>query len=301
MDAQPAVVPVSSKFSIEDLRPEYWAFISYRHLDNQQSGRQWATWLHQQLESYEVPEDLIGKTNERGDVIPERIFPVFRDEEELPADADLGSAIRAAVERSRYMIVLCSPRSAESKYVAEEVAYFKQLGKGDRILAVMIEGEPPECFPAALLHPVTPDGTIDDSQKTEPIAADFRDSSRRASRLDQSRRLPGGAGSRGETQRKDHPSTCGRLRPAAPTGAPQGPGGHPRPDPGYAHPAGQSLSAGKARRRARTLAAWLTLSMILAAAAVSGGVFAWVQRAEAIRQRIWRCSAVKLFGPMCSG
>ena len=124
MDAQPAAVPVSSKFSIEDLRPEYWAFISYRHLDNQQSGRQWATWLHQQLESYEVPEDLIGKTNERGDVIPERIFPVFRDEEELPADADLGSAIQAAVERSKYLIVLCSPRSAES----EEVAYLTFIG-----------------------------------------------------------------------------------------------------------------------------------------------------------------------------
>jgi hypothetical protein len=31
-----------------------------------------------------VPSDLVGKTNDRGDVFPERIFPVFRDEDELP-------------------------------------------------------------------------------------------------------------------------------------------------------------------------------------------------------------------------
>ncbi len=37
----------------EDLRPEYLAFVSYRHLDNQQ------------LESYEIPEDLTGTPSER--------------------------------------------------------------------------------------------------------------------------------------------------------------------------------------------------------------------------------------------
>tara|TARA_R110002096_G_scaffold13623_8_gene48029 strand:- start:557 stop:2707 length:2151 start_codon:yes stop_codon:yes gene_type:complete len=174
----------------EDLRPEYWAFISYRHLDNQQLGRQWATWLHQQLESYEIPEDLVDTANERGDTIPERLFPIFRDEEELPADADLSTAIRAAVERSKYMIVLCSPRAAESTYVAEEIRYFKELGRADRILAVLIEGEPnaswdegkqragfspyQECFPTPLMHPVAQDGALDETQRAEPIAADLR-------------------------------------------------------------------------------------------------------------------------------
>ena len=58
----------------------YWAFISYRHLDNRQSGREWATWLHRRLESYEIPSKFRGHANSRGDVIPERIYPVFRDE-----------------------------------------------------------------------------------------------------------------------------------------------------------------------------------------------------------------------------
>ncbi len=167
------------------LKREYWCFISYRHADNKVPGRQWATWLHQALETYEVPADLVGTKNERGDVIPERIFPVFRDEEELPADAELSKPIEMALKRSRFMVVLCSPQAAVSRYVGEEIVQFKQLGMGDRILAAMIEGEPNasddpakggaerECFPLPLRHEVLADGSLT-QQRTEPIAADFR-------------------------------------------------------------------------------------------------------------------------------
>lgn len=30
----------------------YAAFISYRHADNVEQGRQWASWLHQVIETY---------------------------------------------------------------------------------------------------------------------------------------------------------------------------------------------------------------------------------------------------------
>jgi len=169
--------------------PRYWCFISYRHADNKEEGRQWATWLHHAIETYEVPEDLAGTTNERGDTIPQRIFPVFRDEEELPADADLSSPIYRALDATRFLIVICSPRVVGSTYVTEEIRYFKKLGGEDRVLAVMVEGEPntsrdagkqamgfraeDECFPDALRHGVGPDGTTLD-ELTEPVAADFR-------------------------------------------------------------------------------------------------------------------------------
>jgi len=164
---------------------EYWCFISYRHADNQEPGRQWATWLHQQIETYEVPADLVGTVNERGDTIPERIFPVFRDEDELPADADLASPIYAALDRSKFLVVLCSPRAAQSPYVSSEIAYFKKIGRGDRILAAIIDGEPnatdhpgkaglaPECFPQALRYEVDAEGNLT-ANRTEPIAPDFR-------------------------------------------------------------------------------------------------------------------------------
>jgi tetratricopeptide (TPR) repeat protein len=166
----------------------YWCFISYRHSDNKHQGRQWATWLHQAIESYEVPADLVGQKNERGEIIPERIFPVFRDEEELPVDADLASPIYRALDNSKYLIAICSPRAVESSYVASEIRYFKQLGRENNVLAAIIDGEPnafwdqgkqshgftqeQECFPEPLRHRIDPSGTS--MGKTEPIAADLR-------------------------------------------------------------------------------------------------------------------------------
>lgn len=160
------------------LQREYWAFISYRHADNKEPGRQWATWLHQALETYEVPEDLVGKENARGDVIPERIFPVFRDEEELPADAELSKPIEAALQRSSFLVVLCSPRAVQSRFVADEILRFKQLGREDRILAAIVEGEPNsgggrECFPEPLRFALGGDQQLS-STRAEPVAADFR-------------------------------------------------------------------------------------------------------------------------------
>lgn len=48
---------------------KYAVFISYRHADNKEQGRQWATWLHHTLETYEVPPDLVGRTNLRGEPV----------------------------------------------------------------------------------------------------------------------------------------------------------------------------------------------------------------------------------------
>ena len=153
----------------------YRAFLSYRHADNAQEGRRWAEWLHRSLERYIVPPDLIGTLNQRGEPIPESLYPIFRDEDELPADADLATGIRRAIERSECLLVLCSPRSAQSPWVRQEIREFKELGKSDRILAVILAGEPnaddpqkardgvcadEECFPHELRHGLAIDGEI---------------------------------------------------------------------------------------------------------------------------------------------
>lgn len=154
----------------------YWCFISYRHSDNRDIDREWATWLQQQIESYEVPAEFVGEQNSRGEVIPEKIYPVFRDEESLPADAELGKQIEQALERSRLLVVICSPSAVESRYVNQEIEYFILRGRRDRILTVIISGEPGdnnrECFPEALRHRNDADGrkNLNDG----PLAADFR-------------------------------------------------------------------------------------------------------------------------------
>lgn len=163
----------------------YWCFISYSHADNRDYGRKWATWLQKLIETYEIPPSLVGITNKSGDVLPDWIKPVFRDKDELAVDADLASAIYKALDNSKYLIVLCSPRSAASDYVAQEILYFKKLGRSNRVLAVVIDGAPnssrnpagsgmDECLPKPLLHPVDASGTIIESEYIEPIWADFR-------------------------------------------------------------------------------------------------------------------------------
>ena len=151
----------------------YWCFISFSHADNRQRDRSWATWLHREIERYQIPPELAGSRNARGDVIPKSIYPAFRDEESLPANARLSDSIARALQGSRFLVVLCSPRAVESRYVTLEVRRFKELGRHDQIVAVIIDGEPGhperECFPTPLRLGKEPEGL-----ETEPLAADFR-------------------------------------------------------------------------------------------------------------------------------
>jgi WD40 repeat protein len=157
---------------------KYWAFISYSHQD-----RAWGDWLHKTLETYRVPRRLIGRPSRDGDV-PARLFPVFRDRDELPSSANLGDVLNESLRQSRYQIVICSPRSAASKWVNEEIKYFKSLGREDRVLCLIVDGEPnvvdvpgrdiEECFAPALRYRVDARGQLTDIP-AEPIAADARE------------------------------------------------------------------------------------------------------------------------------
>jgi tetratricopeptide (TPR) repeat protein len=160
-------------------RPGYSAFLSYSHRD-----ARWGTWLHRSLESYRVPKRLVGTVTERGE-IPRRLAPVFRDREELASSTDLSAVINEALTRSGFQIVICSPRAAQSRWVNEEILAFKRLGREDRILCLIVDGEPNasdnplqaqlECFPPALRFRLGADGNLS-TTRTEPIAADARPS-----------------------------------------------------------------------------------------------------------------------------
>jgi WD40 repeat protein len=280
----------------------YAVFLSYRHADNKEPGRQWATWLHQILENYEVPPDLIGTTNGRDETIPASLYPVFRDEEELPADADLTRNIRLALENSDLLVVICSPRAAKSRFVSEEIRYFKELGKANRILALIIDGEPnttddtakqiagltieQECLPEPLRRGVArSDGSIEWNAKTEPIAADAR---------------PNGRPTEGWTNAaayREHLLRDGRLGKsdidtevrsyeerleltklkivAGALGVPLG----------ILTQRDKAMQLERTRKRARTLRRWLTAVAFLAMIAMAGGIFAWKKQREAAQER----------------
>jgi len=88
--------------------------------------------------------------------------------------------------------VVCSPRTPPSRWINREVERFRELGRGDRILSLLIEGEPRDAFPAALVEirrtVVDAAGNAGQTVETvEPLAADVR--ATRTESLRQRRRL----------------------------------------------------------------------------------------------------------------
>ncbi|HWJ05290.1 MAG TPA: toll/interleukin-1 receptor domain-containing protein [Steroidobacteraceae bacterium] len=159
----------------------YAAFISYSHKD-----RGPARWLHRAIETYRIPRQVLDDADEAPDASAtrrRRLTPVFLDREELPTSVDLAQSVRDALERSDFLIVICSPNAAASHWVDEEVRLFKAMGRADRILCLVTEGEPAaerkglspllECLPPALRFEVE-DGRVTDRPAAEPLAADIR-------------------------------------------------------------------------------------------------------------------------------
>jgi hypothetical protein len=165
---------------------KYWAFLNYSPEDNCEHRRDtpaaghrcWGDWLDEALGNFSIPPEFVGQINGHGEIIPERIGPLFGDGPEQPEDASLSAEIRQALEQSRCLVVVCSPRSAQSRRVNEAVRYFKQLGRGKHILPIVVAGEPHAntgnqpggapadgCFVPALCHPVNPDGTLDTTRR----------------------------------------------------------------------------------------------------------------------------------------
>ncbi len=140
----------------------YSAFISYSHRDTAFARR-----LHRRLEDYRLPAKL--SRGRPGDgPRPGRLDPVFRDRDEMAAAPDLTEVVREAIERSRRLIVICTPNSAASDWVGREIRLFRQVHGDAGVLTAIFKGSSKQVFHPALLEP-GPDG-----RKISPLAADFR-------------------------------------------------------------------------------------------------------------------------------
>ena len=127
---------------------KYYAFISYSHVDQEVAHR-----LQKRLQYYHLPSDLLKSNPE----LPKNLKPVFMDESNLVAKGTLQKALQDNLDASNYLIVVCSPNSAQSVYVNDEVDYFIKLGRVDHVIPLIVGGEPHsgdkgrECFPPVLL------------------------------------------------------------------------------------------------------------------------------------------------------
>lgn len=159
--------------------PRYRAFLSYSHRDEAVVRT-----LHRKLETFRVSRSL---RDSRGDALPARLAPVFRDRDELASSTQLSRSIEAALDESQALVVVCSPASAGSVYVNGEIAWFRRNHPERPVLAFVVAGDPgadpragidtdaePQdqaAFPLmlALADVDAPDGALG-----EPLAADAR-------------------------------------------------------------------------------------------------------------------------------
>ena len=121
---------------------KYYAFISYSSKDTA-----WGKRLQRKLENYRMPATLC---NERG-WKRRPINPIFF----APTDIQPGGLDNELQERlraSRNLIVICSPNSAKSEWVGQEISFFHSLGRVDNIHFFIVDGTPhsgnpdTECF-----------------------------------------------------------------------------------------------------------------------------------------------------------
>ena len=129
-----------------------FVFISYNHKDVK-----WAKWLQKKLEWYRLPTEMHNEFSGS-----RYIRPVFRDRDTLTSGV-LNDELRSQLEASQYLVVICSPNSAQSDWVSEEVKTFIEMGRFERIVPFIVDGSPQdyrhsditkpimgECYPLAL-------------------------------------------------------------------------------------------------------------------------------------------------------
>lgn len=140
---------------------KYFAFISFQSADAKEAVR-----LQHAIESYRLPAVLCKHAN-----LPRRVRPLYCYLNDIHSGEELMMELKQRIEQSRYLIVVCSPRSAKSTYVNSGIDYFISLGRRDSIIPVIVDGIPysgderTECFPEALIRhfPKHPDPLQDHS------------------------------------------------------------------------------------------------------------------------------------------
>lgn len=97
----------------------------------------WCDWIYRNLNGYPLPTSMVDRVTTHGFPRPDclSIFPDRRDpgyQERFPH----------ALENSTYLIVVCSPQSAQSSEVDDQIRAFKNEGGEERVFALVVDGPP---------------------------------------------------------------------------------------------------------------------------------------------------------------
>ena len=141
----------------------YSAFLSYSRKNKDIAER-----IHRSLERYRIPKKFRVDRNQKH-------FNIFRDIHDVEI-GDYAEVINQALEKSEFLIVLCSPASRNSGYVSDEIRKFLSLPNRstEQIIPILIEGRPnPEVQESDALQDQAFPEILYEHFK-EPIASDYR-------------------------------------------------------------------------------------------------------------------------------
>ncbi len=142
------------KSSAENNNYRYYAFISYSRKD-----KEWGEWVQKKIENYRLPTALRHEKSQND--IPKFVRPIFRNSTDMASQGGLSCSLKHELQQSKFLIVICSPSSARpdeagKHEVNEEIEEFQKMGRGNRIIPLIIEGNPEsddpsiQCYPPAL-------------------------------------------------------------------------------------------------------------------------------------------------------
>jgi hypothetical protein len=133
---------------------KYHVYITYQ---SGKDGEHWSRFLEHGIERYRIPvrpSETKEAGDESGTPTPRR-FSVYRDRKRRETDDVLEWVPDSNLVSSRFLLVICSPRSAKSPRIDREVRFFMEQGKEENIIPFIIDGTPdPEsenqCYPPSL-------------------------------------------------------------------------------------------------------------------------------------------------------
>lgn len=105
-----------------------FAFISYSHRDMAV-----AKWLQRRLEGYRLPTEIHNEIDARS----RYLRPIFRDQSDLDTGI-LNDELHRHLEKSKYLIIVCSRNSSQSEWVSAEARAFVEMGRLDRIIPLIV-------------------------------------------------------------------------------------------------------------------------------------------------------------------
>ncbi len=142
----------SSNAATEDTNYRYYAFISYSRKD-----QEWGEWIQKKIENYRLPTALRHEKS-HGEEVPKFVRPIFRDTTDMTPQGGLSLTLKQELMQSKFLIVICSPSSAQPNsqgkhWVNMEIEEFQKMGRGHRIIPVIVEGDPESDDPAVQCYP----------------------------------------------------------------------------------------------------------------------------------------------------